>query len=321
MMIKQSCKKAMLCILPLMLCGVFLTPLSAQTAGRMEAMLNKDILNWDETVVFALEASDLAAFSDPDEAFEYARSRKWLPRAAQPGEPARLDGVALLLMRAFDLKGGIFYSLTKNPHYAYRELMYQEVIQGRSDPAMPVSGEDFLFMLGRILSLIDDTPTGPAETIAAEPVNIEVEAERLAQHEALAAEINIQLADLADTTAEATVEGIIIRLSNIQFIANSAELSEGERQKLREIAEILKSIPEKRILIGGHTAMAGTREDRHHTSLERAQSAASYLIALGARKFSEIDVVGYGADRPIADNRTPQGMAMNRRVEIIILDN
>ena len=307
-------------ILPIALFLLVIWPLSAQTAQRIEAMLDEPALNWGEAAIFALEASGNAAFSDLQEAFDYAKDLKWLPKKAQKGEPAKLSGVALLFMRAFELKGGIFYSLFKNPRFAYRELVYQEVIQGRADPDMQVSGADFLFMIGRVLSIVGDAELSPAAP-AVENKTVEEKVERRTALKELAVEINTQLSELGDTTAELTAEGITIRLSNIQFNANSADIPESEKQKLREIAGILKAIPGKNILITGHTAMAGTREDRQRTSSERAQAAASYLIALGARRINEITVHGYGADRPIADNRTPQGMALNRRVEITILDN
>jgi hypothetical protein len=56
-------------------------------------------------------------------------------------------------MRSFNIKGGIMYSLIKNPHYAYLELVYKNIIQGRTEPAMNVSGERLLFFTTRALPL------------------------------------------------------------------------------------------------------------------------------------------------------------------------
>jgi flagellar motor protein MotB len=56
-------------------------------------------------------------------------------------------------------------------------------------------------------------------------------------------------------------------------------------------------------------------------SHERAQAVASHLIELEAVHADNVTVIGHGAERPIADNATAEGMAENRRVEIIILDN
>ena len=315
----KSYRKAGLILAPILFLCVFLTPLSAQTALRVEAMLEEKTLSWSEAAVFALEAADLEAFVDPVDAFQYALDRKWLPKKALPGDPARLNGISLLLMRAFELKGGFFYTIAKNPHYAYRELVYKEVIQGRTDPGMTVSGPDFLFIIGRILSIVEETdfftPLGdrPAGAVPVDP-------EKLAEQEAFAEELNERLSSLPDTRARVTSEGVTISLSNIQFLANSAVLADSEKAKLLEISGILENLSDRRILVTGHTALAGTRTDRQQTSLERARAVADYLVSLDARRADKISVYGHGADRPIADNRTTQGMAMNRRVEITIVD-
>ena len=126
--------------------------LSAQTAVKLETLLNETELSWSAATAFVLEASDTGAYSDPLEAFSFAQEHKWLPKNVSPGDPARLNGIALLLMRSFDQKGGIFYSIAKSPHHAYRELAYKGVIRGNVDPDMSVSGQELLLMIGRLLS-------------------------------------------------------------------------------------------------------------------------------------------------------------------------
>jgi hypothetical protein len=58
-------------------------------------------------------------------------------------------------MGAFGIKGGVMYSVTKSPHYAYRELVYQGIIQGRADPGLAVSGDLLLFMVSKVLDRIE----------------------------------------------------------------------------------------------------------------------------------------------------------------------
>ena len=302
---------------------------SAQsTAEEIETLLGTGAVTYAQAARFVLEASDAMVTSSHEEAFRYAAERNWLPKNAAVDDAARLDGISLLLMRSFDLKGGLFYSIFKNAHYAYRELTYRNVIQGRANPDMNVSGERLLFLTGRILSQLDDVATIEAERrrgISEEDVRVveeEVTVETQARREALAAEINEMLEEqhIANTSAEVTDEGIVITLSNIQFLADSSELPENEKFKLREIAIILRTIPNEKIQVAGHTALAGTAEARLRVSLERAQAVASYLITLGVRA-DMVSAVGYGAEFPIADNSTEAGMAINRRVEIIILEN
>ena len=124
----------------------------AQTADMLETLLDNPAINWSEAAVFVLEASDTAVFGSQTEAFTYAHDRKWLPQKIAQGDSARLSGIALLLMRSFEIKGGLFYRIGKSPHHAYRELVYKGVIRGDTDPDMIVSGEQLLMMVSRLLA-------------------------------------------------------------------------------------------------------------------------------------------------------------------------
>ena len=127
--------------------------LAAQTtAAEIETLLASPAVTYAQAARFALEAAEVTATANGEEAFNYAAERKWLPKKAKPGDTAKLNGISLLLMEAFNLKGGWFYTMVRNPHYAYRELVYMGVIKGRTDPQMAVSGDDFLYMVNRILS-------------------------------------------------------------------------------------------------------------------------------------------------------------------------
>jgi len=304
----------------LMAVMVFSAPISAQTGHKVEIMLTVPALNWAAATSFVLEAADHGIFSD-SEAFAYAMDRNWLPKNAVPEENARLNGISLLLMESFNLKGGIMYSIFKNPHFAYRELVYRRIIQGRSDPIMDVSGEELLFLTGKFLSIREEEEERAEIARRLADQELQRLAREREEREAMAREINARLEAqrVADTTARVTDTGVTISLSNIQFLANSTELADSERAKIQEIARILETIPERNILVAGHTALAGSRAAQQRTSLDRARSVANYLISLGVRTSAEISVRGYGADQPIADNNTEEGMAQNRRVEITIL--
>lgn len=147
-----------------------------------------------------------------------------------------------------------------------------------------------------------------------------IEAE-LMDRKSMAESITEAVKNLKDVTVQQDERGVTISLENIQFIADSTKLLPGEEEKIKKIAEILKQYPGRNIQISGHTALAGTPEARMKLSIERARVIAEMLVALGVREAEEIIIVGYGAERPIADNSTPEGMARNRRVEITILEN
>jgi len=127
--------------------------------------------------------------------------------------------------------------------------------------------------------------------------------------------------ELPDVNVRAVEEGISISLENIQFYADSDRMLPGEQEKLDRIAEILKRYPERDILISGHAALAGSREYLLKLSQDRARVIADYLLSKNVRTADRIVTRGYGAEKPVADNSTEEGMRRNRRVEITILEN
>ena len=155
--------------------------------------------------------------------------------------------------------------------------------------------------------------TAQAEFIEAEDLN----------REQLAEEITEEIKRLAipDVNVRKVDEGVSISLEDIGFYPDSADMLPGELKKLDKIAEILKKYPERDILVGGHTALAGTSEGRLQLSTERAKAVTDYLLSKNVRTADRIVIRGYGAERPIADNSTEEGRRKNRRVEITILEN
>jgi outer membrane protein OmpA-like peptidoglycan-associated protein len=141
--------------------------------------------------------------------------------------------------------------------------------------------------------------------------------------EQIAGEIaeDLQRLGIEDTTVRVVDEGVAISLEDIQFQADTAVMLPGESGKLDKIAEILLRYGDRDILVGGHTALAGSKAGRLALSQERAGVVADYLIEKKVRTADRVVVRGYGAEKPIADNRTEEGKRRNRRVEITILEN
>ncbi|MCL2230033.1 MAG: OmpA family protein [Treponema sp.] len=139
----------------------------------------------------------------------------------------------------------------------------------------------------------------------------------------LAAEIAEEITRLAitDVSVREVEEGVSISLDDIRFHPDSARMLPGEQQKLDRIAEILMRYPDRDIMVSGHTALAGTPAGRMSLSQARANAVAEYLLSRNVRAADRIVTRGFGAERPVADNRTEEGMRRNRRVEITILEN
>ncbi|GHU25475.1 hypothetical protein FACS1894164_14920 [Spirochaetia bacterium] len=120
-------------------------------ARDLDLLLATEKINYGMAARFVLPAAGiLPERTTQAEAFASAQERGWL--SVQSDEPATLKGISLLIMQAFDVKGGIMYSIFHSQRYAYREMVYKQLIQGTTDPDMPVPGEFLIRMLGNVVT-------------------------------------------------------------------------------------------------------------------------------------------------------------------------
>ena len=139
--------------------------------------------------------------------------------------------------------------------------------------------------------------------------------------DAVEAEVEKAVAGMPNVSVAKTDEGVTISIEDIQFEADSAILKPEELEKVARIAGILKRYPDRDILVAGHSAAAGYEAGRKPLSERRAEAVAGRLVDLGARAPDRIRAIGYGDERPVADDATEAGRSRNRRVEITILEN
>lgn len=107
----------------------------------------------------------------------------------------------------------------------------------------------------------------------------------------------------------------VVLSSEVNFAFDSDELRPEASITLDEVAHRLRENPELRIRIDGHTDAVGTAEYNLDLSQRRANSVKAYLVSQGIDERRML-ATGYGLDRPVASNETPEGRAENRRVEI-----
>jgi outer membrane protein OmpA-like peptidoglycan-associated protein len=134
-----------------------------------------------------------------------------------------------------------------------------------------------------------------------------------------------QAAEIKQTVPGATVtregEGIIVKFdSGILFDIDRTDVKPLAQTNLQKLGVSLKNNPQTNILVVGHTDSTGTASHNMDLSVRRAASVRSYLIN-GGVDGSRLSTQGKGETEPIADNRTPEGRAQNRRVEIVIVAN
>jgi len=110
---------------------------------------------------------------------------------------------------------------------------------------------------------------------------------------------------------------VIILPGSVLFASNKWELLPGAQAKLDAVAEALKNHEDHKMVVEGHTDSQGSEGPNLELGQKRAQSVRDYLVARGV-KSEAINAMGIGQVRPIADNKSPEGRANNRRVEIIV---
>jgi OOP family OmpA-OmpF porin len=107
----------------------------------------------------------------------------------------------------------------------------------------------------------------------------------------------------------------LILTGDINFDIGRSDLLPAARNALNKLVPILKEHLESKWRIEGHTDNTGSYQLNQRLSYERAATVANYLIINGIDD-SRLKIVGFGPDKPIADNSTVTGRALNRRVSI-----
>ena len=110
---------------------------------------------------------------------------------------------------------------------------------------------------------------------------------------------------------------VILLPGSVLFASNKAELLSTAQAKLDAVADALKNQDDRKMVVEGHTDSQGTEASNLDLGQRRAQSVRDYLVSKGVKP-EAISASGIGQGRPVADNKSPEGRANNRRVEIVI---
>ena len=102
---------------------------------------------------------------------------------------------------------------------------------------------------------------------------------------------------------------------NIFYDLNSDKILAKSFDALKEVAIILKENPTLKLSIEGHTDNVGKAAQNLSLSQKRANAVKKYLVSQGIDN-DRLTAVGYGQEKPIADNKTAEGQSKNRRVEL-----
>ena len=106
--------------------------------------------------------------------------------------------------------------------------------------------------------------------------------------------------------------------SDVMFSTGSAVIKGGAQDELDRVAKVLNRFPETSVQIAGYTDSTGSAELNQKLSEKRADAVRTALVARHVNQ-ARLSTVGYGENKPVADNDTEAGRMMNRRVTITII--
>ncbi|MEZ5359295.1 MAG: OmpA family protein [Candidatus Zixiibacteriota bacterium] len=112
---------------------------------------------------------------------------------------------------------------------------------------------------------------------------------------------------------------IVLRLYGISFGVNKTEITDDHIALLDKVQQIIELFPDSKLAIEGHTDASGDEVTNRQLSEKRAYSVMQYLRRSMLISADRINAIGYGAERPIASNKSADGRAKNRRIDILIM--
>ena len=107
---------------------------------------------------------------------------------------------------------------------------------------------------------------------------------------------------------------------SVTFETDSAELDRPSKEQLIWLVGKIIDKEGSTVVVTGHTDITGPLTHNQRLALERAKSVGEFLISMGLPS-ARIKLDGRGPYEPMGDNKTEDGRAINRRVELFVMDN
>ncbi|HOH07052.1 MAG TPA: OmpA family protein [bacterium] len=111
---------------------------------------------------------------------------------------------------------------------------------------------------------------------------------------------------------------LIIRLMGLTFPIGKAVIQPEYFGLLSRVQRGIREYPDAKIVIEGHTDSSGDERYNERLSTKRAEAVRAYILSNMVLAADQIDALGYGESRPVANNDTEEGRAQNRRIDILI---
>jgi len=126
--------------------------------------------------------------------------------------------------------------------------------------------------------------------------------------------------DALDKASKRLVYTVVLTEDEGQFKFGKTQLPDEAKAKIDEMIQKLVADPNGAFIeIEGHTDNVGGKEINQKVGMERAEAVKKYLYEQYQIPLHKMNVISYGAEKPVASNKTKDGRAQNRRVVIRVL--
>jgi outer membrane protein OmpA-like peptidoglycan-associated protein len=164
-------------------------------------------------------------------------------------------------------------------------------------------------------ALVGDQLQGQEQKQAEQQKAIDQQRAEIAKNQALLDELKKR-----NIEARETSRGVAVNLPSVNFQFDSADLTPEGRDRINQIAGIIKKeAPDRRISVEGHASRESAAQEAYNQRLSerRANTVADALESNGVSN-NRVSARGLGTRSPISSNDTEEGRRQNRRVEVII---
>jgi hypothetical protein len=154
---ERNMKKTMGFFAVILLCCAGISTVSGQSNETLDLLLSEQEATLGNTSYLVLVAANIASEDwTAQRSVDELISRDWGFDDAQSDDVVNLGTLAFMVMKSFDIKGGIMYAILPSRRYAAREFAFRKFVPGNSSPYRILSGTDVANILGRALTSLGE---------------------------------------------------------------------------------------------------------------------------------------------------------------------
>jgi chemotaxis protein MotB len=169
-----------------------------------------------------------------------------------------------------------------------------------------------------LVKLLQEEKTRTVQVVAAKEETSKTYSDMIEKMKSEIAEGQVTITELKGKLTVNMVDAIL-------FDSGKADIKPEGRQILQKVADVIGQVEDKAIRVEGHTdnvkissALTRAFPSNWELSAARATNVARYLQRMGVDP-NLLSAAAYGEYRPVSENDTPEGRAMNRRIEIVLV--